>query len=212
MKSIQTIRTAVLAVLIAAPFTSQAATITDLGPLPTVASAVKANPTTTNFGSTSTPPRGAQAYYENITGNQIGDPGLTVAVDPWGNTPLSGVATYSSVSGNSFAIFGFGKLQDSLSLVWGTADSYNELHFLKNGSVVDTVTGTDVRNVTNKSNNFILLSDVTFDGLKFTSGSTNAFEFANVHATPVPLPAAGWMLIAGLGALGAAARKRRATA
>ncbi len=46
----------------------------------------------------------------------------------------------------------------------------------------------------------------TFDTVRF--GSTQAaFEFAMAPA-PVPLPAAGWMLFAGVAGLAAAARRR----
>lgn len=42
------------------------------------------------------------------------------------------------------------------------------------------------------------------------NGNENSdYGVASVVATPVPLPAAGWMLIAGVGALAAAARRRR---
>ena len=51
--------------------------------------------------------------------------------------------------------------------------------------------------------------------LVFTAGDTpkgndnSDYAVASVIATPVPLPAAGWMLIAGVGALAAAGRRRR---
>jgi hypothetical protein len=45
-----------------------------------------------------------------------------------------------------------------------------------------------------------------------TGDSDNDDLGVRIDVTPVPLPAAGWMLLAGLGALGAAARRSRASA
>jgi hypothetical protein len=49
---------------------------------------------------------------------------------------------------------------------------------------------------------------LTVDGT--TGANQGSIAFYDLNITPVPLPAAGWMLIAGLGALAGLARKRRA--
>lgn len=209
MTIFRTIQRAALAFALLAPVVGQAATVTvtDLGVLPTLA---VANPTPVQIGTTGTPPSGASAYYSNKTGDQKGTNNVTVASDPWKFTSLAGGAPYSSVSGNSFAIFGFNTLQASLRLIWGSPDTYNDLHFLKGSDVVATVNGQTIIDLPGSGAKWLEFTGVQFDGLKFTSGTRNAFEFANTQTNPVPLPAAGWMLIAGLGALGAAARRRRA--
>ena len=209
MTIFQTLRRTALAFAILAPASAQAATVTvtDLGALP--GNAV-ANPAPVQIGTTGTPPNGANASYGNVFGSQTGTNNRTVAADPWSGTSLAGQAPYSSVSGNAFAVFAFGTLQASLSLIWGTPDTYNDLHFLRGSDIVATVNGSVIRALPGPSTKWLEFTGVRFDGLKFTSGSINAFEFANTQTSPVPLPAAGWMLIAGLGALGAAARRRRA--
>jgi hypothetical protein len=58
------------------------------------------------------------------------------------------------------------------------------------------------------------LAQVVFSGFLFDeavlSSGKNAFEYGLVAATPVPLPAAVWMLAAALGSLGL--MRRRAAA
>ena len=59
----------------------------------------------------------------------------------------------------------------------------------------------------------VTISDLKFDAVKFTNiPAENAFEFSNLSASPIPLPAAGWLLIGGMGALGALGYRRRKAA
>ena len=51
------------------------------------------------------------------------------------------------------------------------------------------------------------ISGITFDEVTFSSGS-NAFEYANLAA--VPLPAAGLVMLIALGGAAAAYRRRKA--
>jgi hypothetical protein len=69
------------------------------------------------------------------------------------------------------------------------------------------------RSVTNPSGT-LQVSSVPFAGSStaqtvLSTGTTQDFGFWQIAATPVPLPAAGWLLASGLGAL-IAARRRRA--
>lgn len=52
--------------------------------------------------------------------------------------------------------------------------------------------------------------DFTIDAL--VDGGVVATEYDRIHVAPIPLPAAGWLLLGGIGALGAMSRRRRKTA
>lgn len=193
-----------VAVGLAAP--AAAVTITTSAVLPT-----EATPIGTPAASGGSPsPAGTLAYYENVTGHQFVG-GTMVARDVWQGTGLAGQGVYSSVSGNSFAEFEFDSPQVSLSFVWGSPDNYNDLvlSMMGNGSSV-TVNGTAIEQPpSGQGALFVTIAGFTFDKLRFES-RLNAFEFANLSTTPIPLPAAGWMLIAALGGLGLLSRKRAA--
>lgn len=135
---------------------------------------------------------------------------------PWEDfVTLADSAYYNSVEAGGFADYVFDTAQTSFSLMWGSPDSYNKLSFLDaNDEVVFSMAGDDaaiqgtVGYVESLSFVNVTVSDLSFFTARFESIGQDAFEFANV--SPVPLPAAGWMLIAGLGGLGAIGRRRKA--
>ncbi len=155
----------------------------------------------------------------NVYENVVGTAG-TLRRSPWESdgssvTHTAPDAWYTSVSANSTATYNVGR-SISASFVWGSPDTYNTLEFLLGGSVVDTVVFSGLENIDPASfglnSALATFTDITgdlFDAIRFSS-STNAFEFANLEVAPVPLPAAGLMLLAGLG--GFAAVRRRKTA
>lgn len=198
MIGIQTLKAAIAAALfLVTPMAANAVTITKSNTLPTVAIANAAPTATTG------------TYFGNVTGSISG-----VRRTPWEGTALAGTGVYSSVSKNSSATFDFAKLQKGFSLVWGSPDTWNNLQvkLISGNTVVETINGLAIQPPVGILASLVTVTGVLFDRLTFVSTTNNAFEFANLTTTPVPLPAAGWMLIAGLGALGAVARKRKAVA
>jgi hypothetical protein len=167
--------------------------------------------------------------YENVTGSVDGlrrspfQPNATFSF-PAGTEDT---AKYTSVSANASATYSFTGLQKSLHLAWGSPDSYNELYFYSGASLLATITGTAIQAFS--SNDAGLqsgqpnglayvklslldgLSPVFFDKLVFKSPGANAFEFAALKATPVPLPLGvvfALTAVAGFGLM----RRRTATA
>ncbi|MEN6620481.1 MAG: VPLPA-CTERM sorting domain-containing protein [Smithella sp.] len=101
-----------------------------------------------------------------------------------------------------------GSYYNYFGLWWGSVDAYNTITFLKDGNETgESFTGTQVvgSNAANGSQtdpnsnlyvNFVDLKD--FNGVRLTS-SQYAFEADNLSAgrSPVPIPAAAWLLGSG---------------
>jgi len=154
------------------------------------------------------------AVYQNVTGSIGG-----LRRSPWqsSNSTVNyndADAWYSSVSGKSTATYDFGAKQKTLSFVWGSPDRYTDLDIdLISGGTVLTLNGTDMvpPGVLGSTSALVTISDILFDRVVFRSGR-NAFEYANVVSTAaVPLPAAGLMLMGGLGGLRLVSRRRQKT-
>ena len=188
---------AVLAIAIAAP--AQSAFMTWTTDLPTVDNGVL-SPTTT-----------VGTVYENLTTSV-----KNKYRSPWQGTLLDGTGSYTSVQKSSYASYILDKGHSSVEFMWGSVDNYNGLEFYYQGSWVDALYGDDAAlDGVNKGLGFIVASVIAngvFDEVRFTSGS-NAFEYANLTVSAVPLPAAFPLYGAGLALIGFIGwRKRRKAA
>jgi hypothetical protein len=124
-----------------------------------------------------------------------------------------------AVYGGGSATFDFATPQRYFGLLWGSVDDYNSLTFFDIASrPIATLTGADVPGIvrgdqTAAGTAYVnVFTDTPFVRVVAGSGA-NAFEFdAVAYGAPaaVPLPAAGWLFLGGLGLLGAAASRRRA--
>ena len=104
-----------------------------------------------------------------------------------------------------------------VSFLWGSPDTYNILTVTSTGGVSQTFTASSLNfAVTNGDQSFSQYVQFTgLAGSKITSlkfdnvPAQNAFESANYSITPVPEPETYALLLAGLGAVGFVARRRR---
>jgi len=153
---------------------------------------------------------------------RLGDIG-GITKSPFSSTPLVGVNTYWSTGPSnpaSPAVLSFGAGTKELNMLWGSVDDYNTVTFTTtSGGTV--VSGTAIAGMIGSPPcaapaNFecvallsFTLSDAgeTFVSATFSSVGANALEFAFI-----PLPAAGFLLLGGLGALGLVSRRRKAAA
>lgn len=149
-----------------------------------------------------------------------------VSLSPFENTSLEGSRNYYSVIGTgapgdgggaaSAQTLTFSVAQSALKILWGSVDSYNSITFMDDSGNTDVVSGGDL-GVGTAGNQVALVNIFGFtnsagEAFNFTSakfestGGSNSFEFA----LPVPLPAAGWLMLAGIGGLAALRRRKRA--
>lgn len=161
-------------------------------------------------------------FYENVTGSVSlirRSPFDTIA-------ELAETGKYHSVQSGWSASYEFDAAQESFSLIWGSPDTYNSLSFFLGADQIDlsvvpgvagmSITGADVALLPLTQPEQVGLANVVFSGFLFDrvvfASTGNAFEFAMVSSTPapVPLPAAAWMMMAALGGLFAAGRRRAA--
>ncbi|MBJ6370926.1 VPLPA-CTERM sorting domain-containing protein [Sedimentitalea arenosa] len=146
-------------------------------------------------------------------GGQYRSPYQTSGLTAPGYYTVGVGSTYSGTSNP--AELALTSLSNSFSLLWGSPDGYNTLELYNGATLVGTILGSQF-NIPAQEASFVSIfadnESEYFDSVKFYSVNQNAFEFANVSATPVPLPASGLLLVAGLGALAARARRKSSDA
>ena len=142
---------------------------------------------TIDFDS-STPPGVSFAGDYIVTNQSIG--GLYAAPNPQSGNYY---ATYSSANPivPSSSTITLGGTYKSLSFTWGSVDNYNTLELLRNGVIVDTVTGANALPPGSGDQGpagtmTYTINGISFDSIKFLTGS-NAFEVDNLKlSTSVP--------------------------
>ena len=196
----------VAVVALSAHASAATVTVTDLGP---------ANALPIAFAPADV--KSSTGVDENVTGT------ISTRRTPWEGTAFEATGLYTSVGANAFATYLVGP-STSLSLVWGSPDDYNKLSFFSGNTLLGVITGQqvldDVKPLSTQPNSkpsngyaFVSLAlgdGSVFDTVTFESIGSNAFEYGGVAATPVPLPAAGWMLLGGLAGLNWLRRRAKA--
>jgi len=137
---------------------------------------------------------------------------------PWQGTALEGIGTYTSVSADSVASYKLDTLANQIEFMWGSVDTYNSIYFFFEGGLVDFVLGQEALDANPSPTQGLsfgiatILANAYFDEVQFVS-ERNAFEYANLNISAVPLPAALPLYGAGLAVMGFVGwRKRRKAA
>lgn len=128
---------------------------------------------------------------------------------PGGTDQASGVnaTTYLS-TGNSAVSLQFDRDYDTFGLLWGSVDDYNFLDFYSGSTLLGTVTGLDVMQSANGSQDIsgTVYVGVVFNGVRFdrvvARSTHHAFEFDNVSVRVSDDGLTVALLLGGLGALG----------
>jgi hypothetical protein len=143
-----------------------------------------------------------------------------------GGYQLSGfdALPYTSVQANSTATYTFATAVTSLSLLWGSPDSYNYIEFFGAGGTPEGIISGDPLAIHTYGHDLVTLTlgGESFDSVVLSSVGSNAFEFANLQGmgqTPngqlfdvplaTPIPAALPLFAGGLGIIGFLARNRK---
>lgn len=139
---------------------------------------------------------------------------------PWQTTSMPD-GTYTNIKGKSSAQWNFdGGEYNTLSLMWGSLDTYNSIEFYYFDGVSENLVGALYGDDEDFAGapyslgfiNAVITTSSAFNRFKILSGR-NSFELANVSISAVPLPAALPLYGAGLAVMGFVGwRKRKKSA
>ena len=126
-----------------------------------------------------------------------------------GNAVAGSIEYFAAGPGNpeNPAKLSFGQNQTSLSFLWGSPDDFNHLFFYLDDVLVEEFTGTPITGSPSAGSKLVTFTGL-FDEVWFESRGSNAFEFANLTTTPVPLPAGAALILTGLGGLALMRRRK----
>ena len=139
--------------------------------------------------------------------------------DVYTGTALADTTPYNAVLIGGTMTYVLNPVTKVFTMIWGSVDALNLLTLNLVGGGTETVTGQDLLDqddipVDAGSTNVIaqIFSTSFIESVTITSG-TNSFEHSfnppEVELAPIPLPAAGVLLIAAMGGLGVVARRRK---
>ena len=142
-----------------------------------------------------------------------------IRAQPFGSTGNYFTVGPSDGSPGEIDISGFASIT-TLSLLWGSIDSYNTISFLDDvGNILGSFTGTEVfaladGDQSDPATNPIVTFSFTGADRDLVSrirleSSQNAFEIDNLAITAVPEPGTWAMMLAGFGAVGYSLRSRK---
>jgi hypothetical protein len=125
---------------------------------------------------------------------------------------------YMAVLGGGTEDINYSSLRDSFGLYWGSVDTYNSLAFYNGGTLVATVTGSEVDpplladgdQTDFGSNGYVLINSLPKFNEVVVTSAANSFEFDNVVAG-VPEPSTWAMMLLGFAGLGYAAYRKTKT-
>jgi hypothetical protein len=138
--------------------------------------------------------------------------------------PGRDITQYLSIGGGASETINFapGTIATTLGLYWGSVDAFNQIQFLRNGSVIDTFNGTNISPLLANGGQTAFSSNryVTFSGLGafdevilggIPGNTQNAFEIDNITAmtSAVPETSTWAMMILGFFGVGFMAYRKK---